>query len=96
MPTANTGASSEANANTDGTASTMAPVATQPGRITGKVEYREGDGPMITIRPGPVSVQLTTTDAVLSWTDGESRGSASMPVSIFRNYVSLGAIKLDA
>ena len=81
---------------TDAQAPTTAPVATQPGRILGTVEYREGDGPMIAIRCGPVGVQLTATDATLSWTDGEARGAAAMPLNIFHNYVSLGAIKLDA
>ena len=51
---------------------------------------------MIAIRHGAVGVQLTATDATLSWTDGDTRGSAAMPINIFRNYVSLGAIKLDA
>lgn len=84
------------DAKTDAAVPATSSVVTQPAHITGTVEYREGDGPMITIRPGPVGVQLSGTDATLSWTDGESRGSATMPVSIFRNYVSLGAIKLDA
>ena len=81
---------------TDAKAPTSASVVTQPGRILGTVEYREGDGPMIVIRCGPVGVQLTETDATLSWTDGEARGVAAMPLNIFRNYMSLGAIKLDA
>ena len=77
-------------------APTTAPVETQPGRIHGTVEYREGDGPMIAIRRGAVGVQLTNTDATLSWDDGDTRGSAAMPIGIFRNYVARGAIKLDA
>lgn len=69
---------------------------THPGSIRGKVEYRQGDGPNIVIRPGLVAVQLTTNDATLSWDDGETRGSAAMPIGDFRNYVKQGAIKLDA
>jgi hypothetical protein len=83
-------------ASTEVTVPNTAPVETQPGHIRGTVEYREGDGPMIVIRRGPVGVQLTTTDAILSWTDGETRGSAAMPIGIFRNYVARGAIQLDA
>ena len=83
-------------ASTDDTAPTTEPVKTQSAHITGTVEYREGDGPMILIRPGPVGVQITATDVTLSWTDGETRGAAAMPVNIFRNYVSLGAVKFDA
>ena len=69
---------------------------TQSARIKGKVEYREGEGANITIRRGPVEVQATPTDATLSWTDGESRGSAAMPIADFRLYVAKGMIELDA
>ena len=37
-------------------------------RIIGKVEYREGDGANITIRPGPCEVDETAMDATISWT----------------------------
>jgi hypothetical protein len=67
---------------------------TQRAQVTGKVEYREGDGINIAIRPGPVEVQTTATDATLSWVEGETRGSAAMPIGDFRNYVAKGAIEL--
>jgi hypothetical protein len=67
---------------------------TQRAQVTGKVEYREGDGINIAIRPGPVEVQMTATDATLSWVEGETRGSAAMPIGDFRNYVAKGAIEL--
>ncbi|MCW5659270.1 MAG: hypothetical protein KIT60_16320 [Burkholderiaceae bacterium] len=66
----------------------------QQARITGKVEYRQGDGVTATIRPGPVEVQTTLTDATLSWSDGETHNSAAMPIQDFRSYVSRGAIEL--
>jgi len=62
------------------------------GRIVGKVEYREGDGPKVLIRPGPVDLALTATDVTLSWTDGETRGSAAMPLTEFTRYRHEGAI----
>jgi hypothetical protein len=62
--------------------------------VTGKVEYREGDGINIVIRPGPVKVETTPTDATLSWVDGETRGSAAMPIGAFRAYVAKGVIAL--
>jgi hypothetical protein len=65
-------------------------------QVKGKVEYREGDGVNIMIRRGPVEVQTTPTDATLSWTDGETRGSASMPIADFQIYVAKGMIELDA
>ena len=64
-------------------------------RITGKVEYREGDGTNITIRLGPCEIEETPLDATISWTDGESHGSAAMPIADFRHYVSSQAIQMD-
>ena len=67
----------------------------QTARIVGKVEYREGDGTNITIRPGPVEVTLSETDATLSWVDEEVRGSAAMPLTDFNRHVKEGSIQLD-
>lgn len=68
----------------------------QTARIVGKVEYRAGDGPLLTIRPGPVDVAATAQDVTLSWTDGEQHTSTSMPVANFHRYVNEGAIRLDS
>ena len=57
-------------------------------RIIGKVEYREGDGPNITIRQAPCQVEEGQLDATISWTDGDSRGSAAIPIDACRRYVS--------
>jgi hypothetical protein len=65
-------------------------------QVRGKVEYREGDGANIAIRRGPVEVKTTPTDATLSWTDGETRGSAAMPIADFQVYVAKGMIELHA
>lgn len=67
---------------------------TQSAQILGKVEYREGDGPMILIRPGPVEVETTERDAMLSWSDGDTRGAAAIPLNDFKRYVATGAIRL--
>jgi hypothetical protein len=64
-------------------------------RITGKVEYREGDGPNITIRPGPCEVEETALDATISWSDGDTHGSAAMPIADYRRYVQSKAIQID-
>lgn len=68
----------------------------QRANITGKVEYREGDGANITIRRGRVDIETTALDATLSWADGETRGAAVMPIGDFKAYVASGAIALDA
>ncbi len=66
----------------------------QQALITGKVEYREGDGPNITIRPGPCEIEASTLDVTISWTDGETRGSASLPITDYRRYRESQAIQL--
>lgn len=63
--------------------------------ITGAVQYREGDGPNITIRPGPIQVEETAMDATISWSDLDSHGSAAMPIADYRRYVASKAIRLD-
>ncbi|MBQ0921366.1 hypothetical protein KBW71_23255 [Hydrogenophaga aromaticivorans] len=68
----------------------------QTARIVGKVEYREGDGPNIAIRPGPVEVVQGLNDVTLSWVDEETHGVAAMPLADFKRYVAEGQIRLDA
>ena len=70
-------------------------MTTRTAQIVGTVEYREGDGPTIAIRPGPVEVELTINDATLSWEDEDTRGSAAMPLSEFKRYRSEGAIVMS-
>jgi hypothetical protein len=62
--------------------------------IVGKVEYREGDGTNITIRPGPCEIEATAVDATISWTDADSHGSAAIPIADFHHFVSLKAIRI--
>ncbi|WP_326535805.1 hypothetical protein [Pseudorhodoferax sp.] len=68
----------------------------QNAEITGKVEYREGDGPLLRIRKGPVEVTNTALDATLSWQDegGDVRSSTAMPIADFKRYLAEGAIRL--
>jgi len=67
----------------------------QSARIVGKVEYREGDGANLVIRPGPCEVEQTPLDATISWTDGLTKGVAAMPLPNFQRYVSSHAIRFD-
>jgi uncharacterized cupin superfamily protein len=68
----------------------------QTAHIVGKVEYREGDGTNIAIRPGPVEVTRSETDVTLSWVDEEVRGSAAMPLTDFDRHVKEGRIRLGS
>jgi hypothetical protein len=67
----------------------------QHARITGKVEFREGDGASMLIPLGPCEIEETPLDVTISWTDGETHGSAAIPVSDFKRYVASRAIELD-
>ena len=66
----------------------------QSAQIVGEVEYRQGDGPRVAIRKGPADVEITLIDATLSWTDGDTHGSAAMTIADFKRYVAEGAIQL--
>jgi hypothetical protein len=67
----------------------------QHARITGKVEYREGDGTNITIRPGPCEVVETALDVTISWTEGDTNGSAAIPLADYRTHIATKAIQVD-
>jgi hypothetical protein len=64
-------------------------------RIVGKVEYREGDGVSIAIRPGPCEVSVSARDATISWSQGDWHGSAALPIAIYRSYVSSKALQIE-
>lgn len=63
-------------------------------RITGTVEYREGDGPNITIRKGLCEVEESALDVTISWTDADSHGAAAIPLGDYKRYVASKAIQL--
>jgi 2-methylisocitrate lyase-like PEP mutase family enzyme len=64
----------------------------QPAQIVGKVEYREGEGPLTRVPIGTVEVETSASDAIVTWPDGTSHGLAAMPVANFCQYVADGAI----
>jgi hypothetical protein len=64
-------------------------------RIIGKVEYREGDGTNIAIRLGPCEVVETALDVTISWTDGDTNGSAAIPLDDYRLHLANHAIEVD-
>jgi hypothetical protein len=64
-------------------------------RIVGEVEYRQGDGPRATIPEGPIEIEHSAQDVTIAWTEGESRGSAAMPLTEFNRYVAEGAIVVE-
>ena len=67
-------------------------MASEKKRIVGRVTYVEGDGPEIVIRQGPCEIEATALDVTVSWTDGETRGVAAMPLTTYKQYEASGAI----
>lgn len=63
-------------------------------RITRPVEFREGDGPNLTIPVGPCEIEETALDATIGWTEGDSPGSTAIPIDIYRSHLASGAIEL--
>lgn len=59
-----------------------------PARIQGEVVYREGDGPNIAIPQGPVELEATDLDVTISWEEGETHGSAAIPLADFHRHVA--------
>lgn len=71
-------------------------------QVTGEVQYREGDGPLLTIRKGPIEVEPTPQDVTLSWTEtaskespGEVHNRAALPLADYQRYIDEGAIRED-
>lgn len=64
-------------------------------KVTGDVEYRAGDGPLILIPQGPIEVQLAPDSAVLSWGDAGNIQTAAIPLSEYERYLGEGVIKPD-
>jgi len=60
--------------------------------VTGPVEYREGEGVRLELRRGLVEVDLSATDAIISWTDENYRGRAALPTGDLYRYAEEGAI----
>ncbi len=66
---------------------------TQSAYVCGEVSYRTGDGPLMTIRQGPVHVEVNEHDVTLGWDDEDARLSTVMPRTEYARFIGLGAIK---
>lgn len=63
--------------------------------IQGTVNFRIGDGVMMPIPPGRVSLDLAEDSATFGWTDGDgSPSSAAIPRDEYDRYLSEGMIRL--
>ncbi len=64
-------------------------------KVTGDVEYRAGDGPLILIPLGPIEVLLAPDSAVLSWGDAGNTQTTAIPLSEYQRYLDEGVIQPD-
>ncbi|MDM0021922.1 hypothetical protein [Variovorax saccharolyticus] len=64
-------------------------------RVKGSVEYRAGDGPLITIPEGPLEAQVGADSVVLSWGDAGNPQIAAMPLDVYQRYVKDGLIVME-
>ena len=62
------------------------------GRVVGHVTYTEGDGPKLTIPPGPCEITVTAQDATIAWSEGDARGATAIPLDQYRRYIDHGEI----
>ncbi|QFZ86247.1 hypothetical protein GFK26_27525 [Variovorax paradoxus] len=63
-------------------------------RIAAPVEFRAGDGPLLTIPEGPCQVIVEGGSAVLTWTEEGQPLSAAIPKIEFDRFVVSDAIIL--
>ncbi|MBU1360417.1 MAG: hypothetical protein KKC79_00050 [Gammaproteobacteria bacterium] len=61
-------------------------------RVIGDVEYRAGDGPLVQIPKGVITVEETADSAVISWDDDGNVQTTAIPREDYERYVSEGAI----
>ncbi len=64
-------------------------------KVTGNVEYRAGDGPLILIPQGPIEIELAPDSAVLSWGDAGSMQTTAIPIAEYQRYLNEGVIQPD-
>lgn len=62
-------------------------------KVTGVVEYRAGDGPLIRIPEGPIEVLLAPDSAVLSWGDSGTMQTTAIPVAEYQRFLDEGVIQ---
>ena len=63
--------------------------------VTGDVQYREGDGPMMRIRRGLCEIEETELDVTFGWQDGNNRLSAVILRDEFDRLNALGALRIE-
>jgi hypothetical protein len=68
---------------------------TQQATIRGEVSFRAGDGVLMPIPAGPISIDLADDSAVLGWEEGEGNAvSAALTLDEYERYLKEGKIRI--
>ena len=65
------------------------------GRVVGEVGYREGDGIMLMIPPGPCEIEREAIDVTITWVEDGVNGATAIPRGAYDEYVANGALVMD-
>ena len=65
-------------------------------RVRGRLEFRAGDGPMITIEPdAQLELERAPQSMVMSWQEEGQPMNAAIPLVQFNEYIEAGLIAID-
>jgi hypothetical protein len=65
-------------------------------RVRGRLEFRAGDGPMITIEPdAQLELERAPQSMVMSWQEEGQPMNAAIPLVQFNEYLEAGLIVID-
>lgn len=68
---------------------------TQQATIRGEVSFRAGDGVLMPIPDGPVSIEVSDDSVTLSWEEGEGNAaSAAITRDEYERYLQEGKIRV--
>jgi hypothetical protein len=74
----------------------LSPGQTARARVPGRLEFRAGDGPMITIEPDyELELERAPQSVVMSWQEDGQPMNASIPVVEFNEYIQTGKVVLE-
>lgn len=65
------------------------------GRLVEAVSYREGEGMMLQIPPGPCDIELDDIDVTITWVEDGVHGSTAIPRADYDAHIASGAMVVD-
>ncbi len=68
---------------------------TMQGRVVGEVNYREGEGMMLKIPPGPCEIALADIDVTITWVEDGVHGATAIPRSDYDEHLARGVLVID-